>query len=377
MKWDKQQAVDVDTNRAGVAMTETMGTSEEKLRYLRTQLHRAMQLEHATIPPYLMALYSLKPGSNLDAQNILRVIVVEEMLHLTLAANLLNAVGGLPDLTVDGFVPRYPAPLPDGETAFTVNLAPFSPDTLETFLKIESPVPPAPDAALRGTRRVLYGALSSGLGSTTDEKRFATIGEFYRDIEATLNQLYEDMGPDRLFTGAVDRQVTSNYYYSGGGELFPVTDIASANRAIQLIVQQGEGYTESVHDAEGEIAHYYRFYQLKVGRYYQRNDPPDGPSGPPLDVDWEAVFPVGKNLSMDDYRHLPEVRHAAAAFNESYGSFLRLLTDAFNGRPQILSEAVPMMFRFRDKFLQLVHYPLPDGRHAAPTFEIGPRRCGP
>ena len=37
----------------------------------REQLHQylyaAMQLEHATIPPYLTALYSIRPGTNADA----------------------------------------------------------------------------------------------------------------------------------------------------------------------------------------------------------------------------------------------------------------------------------------------------------------------
>jgi len=81
---------------------------------LQDYLHAAMQLEHATTPPYLTALYSLQPGSNSDAFHVIRVVVVEEMLHLTLAANLLNAVGGEPDLSRPGFVARYPAYLPDG-----------------------------------------------------------------------------------------------------------------------------------------------------------------------------------------------------------------------------------------------------------------------
>ncbi len=71
---------------------------------LKEFLHRAMQLEHATIPPYMTALYSIKPGSNQAATQILRVIVVEEMLHLTIAANILNAVGGTPDLASPGAV---------------------------------------------------------------------------------------------------------------------------------------------------------------------------------------------------------------------------------------------------------------------------------
>ncbi len=111
-------------------------TTREQLHHY---LYAAMQLEHATIPPYLTALYSIRPGTNADAYHVLRVTAVEEMLHLTLAANLLNAVGGTPDLTKPGFVPEYPAYLPDGESDFQVSRRRFSKEALETFLSIERP----------------------------------------------------------------------------------------------------------------------------------------------------------------------------------------------------------------------------------------------
>ena len=100
------------------------------LEDLHHYLYLAMQIEHATIPPYLLALYSIHPVTNSDATHVLRVVVVEEMLHLTLAANILNAVGGTPDLTVEGFVPEYPAFLPTGETDFQVDLQAFSEDAV-------------------------------------------------------------------------------------------------------------------------------------------------------------------------------------------------------------------------------------------------------
>src|SRR3954467_6230529 len=113
----------------------TITTVEE----LRAHLHVAMQLEHGTLPPYLTALYSIQPETNSEARHILRVAVVEEMLHLTLAANVLNAVGGTPDLTAPGFVPEYQAYLPDGETDFRVSLQRFSREAVDTFLRIERP----------------------------------------------------------------------------------------------------------------------------------------------------------------------------------------------------------------------------------------------
>src|ERR671927_1549504 len=87
---------------------------------LHSYLRAALQLEHATSPPYLTALYSIKPETNSDAFHVIRVVAVEEMLHLTLVANVLNAIGGRPNLTGAHFVPAYPAYLPNGEKDFQV-----------------------------------------------------------------------------------------------------------------------------------------------------------------------------------------------------------------------------------------------------------------
>src|SRR5665811_1520353 len=100
---------------------------EELHRYLQF----ALQLEHSTIPPYLTALYSIHPGTNEDAVKAIQSVVVEEMLHIALVSNILNAVGGDPDFTDEGFIANYPAHLPDGETDFEVSLRPFSPEAIK------------------------------------------------------------------------------------------------------------------------------------------------------------------------------------------------------------------------------------------------------
>ena len=97
----------------------TIHDRDDLISYLRT----AMVLEHATIPTYLTAYYSIKSTTNSDAAHIIRVVATEEMLHLTLVANVLNAIGGTPDLTSPGFVPSFPTYLPDGEDDFTIDLA--------------------------------------------------------------------------------------------------------------------------------------------------------------------------------------------------------------------------------------------------------------
>src|SRR5215212_9757329 len=111
------------------------------LESLREHLQWAIELEHFTIPPYLCALYSLDPDRNPDAVEVVVSVLVEEMLHLTLAANLLNAVGGRPEIDTPRMLLPYPRCLPHSDGSFEVPLARFSPESLEVFLKIELPAP--------------------------------------------------------------------------------------------------------------------------------------------------------------------------------------------------------------------------------------------
>lgn len=338
---------------------------------LRRHLQAAVQLEHATIPPYLTALYSIHPGTNVDAYNVIRAVVVEEMLHLTLAANILNAVGGAPDLTGPGFVPLYPAYLPDGETDFQVDCAGLSQETVETFLKIERPAESGGDEVRTVRRERREGSLRAAWVDDESEEHFYSIGEFYQAIEQGLARLHEEQG-DALFSGDPARQVTSEYYYSGGGEIIPVTDLGSAKAAIRLISEQGEGVGGGIFDFEDEIAHYHRFSQLLLGRYYRPGDAADAPSGGAVDVDWDAVYPVKANARLADYPDGSDLRAEAEAFNAHYGRFLGDLTRAFRGEPGLLIDAIGGMFALKDRFYRLVRQPIDGagGVHAAPTFEI-------
>src|SRR5436190_1750680 len=82
---------------------------------LLAALQQAIQLEHATIPTYLYALYSIKPDSNKKIQQVLLSVVTEEMLHMALACNMLNAIGGSPVIDQPQFIPHYPGPLPGAD----------------------------------------------------------------------------------------------------------------------------------------------------------------------------------------------------------------------------------------------------------------------
>jgi len=363
----------------------TLITTVEELRYYLVQ---ALKLEHATIPPYLTALYSLKPGKNLEAFHIIRQVAVEEMLHLTLVANVLNAVGGeiKSTLTAPDFVPKYPTFLPTGETDFKVPLSKFSDKTVETFRQIErsKEVPEYTPLVKSREYQKIEQQLLSVMGFD-QSYTFETIGLFYAEIIRGLNALYAEYkkAGKNLFSGDPKRQITPEYYYSGGGNIIPVTDLRSAIKALRVIQEQGEGSrVETIYDAERELSHDFRFHQLLVGQYYvvdkddpEKSDRPHHPTGEKFKVEWEEVYPIKENATLEDYPDGSEVHTAALNFRSAYSQFLGDLEKAFNGYPEDLIPAVGTMFRLKEYANQLVRNPIPgnkDGLHAAPIFPEPP-----
>ncbi|NET34239.1 MAG: hypothetical protein F6K19_19815, partial [Cyanothece sp. SIO1E1] len=186
-----------------------------------------------------------------------------------------------------------------------------------------------------------------------------------------LETHYQERG-DTIFCGNPAWQITPEYYYSGGGEIIPVKDLESARAALTLIIEQGEGDGGSIEDEDGEIPHYFRFQQLKLGQYYQKGDMPNHPSGQAFTVDWDDVYPIKTNAKLTDYPPGSEVYEVAQAFNTFYDNFLKQLEVAFSGHPEVLMPAVGTMFTAKEKINALMRNPIPGNNqlNAAPTFEV-------
>ncbi|MGA7218804.1 MAG: ferritin-like domain-containing protein, partial [Candidatus Sulfotelmatobacter sp.] len=109
---------------------------------LQEALQLAMQLEFATIPPYLCAEWSSDstqdPGG---VAGMIENIVIQEMFHFALAGNMLSAIAGTPDIANSSFVPKYPTNvLPGGiPQKLPVDLQPLSINQLQVFMQIEYP----------------------------------------------------------------------------------------------------------------------------------------------------------------------------------------------------------------------------------------------
>lgn len=321
---------------------------------LRHHLQTAIELEHSTIPPYLCALYSIVNDKNIESTQIIKSVVMEEMLHLILAANVLNAIGGTPIVDKPNFIPEYPTYLPHSDKSFKVSLSKFSRDTVETFLKIEKPAEPCAEP---------------------EPNHYQTIGQFYEAIEIALRELSEQ---ENIFTGDPNRQITPEYYYGGGGEIVPVTDLDSALNALNEIIGQGEGINQTIFDGdhrifgqEIEYAHYFRFNEIFQGQYYTNLDTPkSGPTGDPLNVDWQAVYNMQQNPKLDNYPKGSELWKKTLEFNKTYTSLLNGIHQALNGRPRLLLASVKGMYELKYQAIELMKTPIDaSGITAGPSFE--------
>ena len=280
----------------------------ETVEDLQQHLQWAVELEHSTLPPYLTALYSIKDGTNPEAVEIIHSVFIEEMLHLTLAANILNAVGGAPNLDYPGILPSFPTYLPHSDDAFQVGAH----EVLEGGARA---LPPdrAPGRARRAARgrqlRDDRPVLRGDRGGAEAARRPSSART--RSSAATRR----GRSPTPSTTAA-----------AGGSSPSPTSPSALA--ALEEIVEQGEGLQhqeiwdgdrDMFHPERDEVAHYFRFNELYVGRRYALGDTPQsGPTGEPVAVDWDGVHNMRPNPRTADYPDGSPIRAQLEEFNHAY-----------------------------------------------------------
>lgn len=331
---------------------------------LHIYLQDAIRLEHATIPAYLSALYSIPPGANREVASIILSVVRQEMLHMTIAANVLNAIGGAPTINAPGFIPVYPGPLPMSvDDGLIVGLFPVSDQAINVFMRVEKPENPEdfPDAPL-----ALRGA-----SAMAPSPEFNTIGQFYDAIKAKI----EDLG-DKIFVDPPRRQIVDPDWFPAD-QLFAVTNVASAKKAIDVIKVQGEGTSENPFDGGGAPAHYYRFEEILKGRRLVPD--PTVPeryswSGAPVPFDRSKVLSLVPNSKLTMYPPGSAAREAVSQANYSYTALLNALHQTFNGAPDKLRRAIALMYEVKLIVQErVVVHTTPDGNYvAAPSFEFDP-----
>ena len=312
----------------------------DTIEELKSHVALATKVELSTIPTYLYAMYSIKDQKSVSAQ-LIASVVVEEMLHVCLTANLTLAIGGDPDFGSSG-IPQYPCLMAHHTPDLILELKRCTRELVrDTFMTIESPREP---------------------GAPPEDDNYETLGQFYAALEEAVDDL--DEKSDLFGNHQPERQLSDPSFYGpvmydaeDSGGLVLVHDGASADEALEIIIHQGEGLsTERWADpAHQELTHYYKFERIADGT---------APIGP--------VWPVPNNPRTEDY---PDgLRAPSDLFNALYGLVYVTMNDLFAGTKDqgmlvgrlytLMSDCLAPTARY------LVRQPLDDDMNAAPTFEI-------
>ena len=293
---------------------------------LKRQLQTATELEFTTIPLYLTALYSIVQDCNVEAYQLIRTVVMQEMLHYAQAANLLISVGGKVVLDTNETVPKYPRKgLPGGVLPnLHISLKKFTLDHVYyTFMGIETPT------------------LQSNLRADP-QYELATIGQFYREIKLCMKHLSRK---EDIFVGDVNKQVQWPWTDDDVGEIYNVTDIHTAVKAIENIIEQGEGASRNdpTSGIPGQFAHFYSFEEIVCQKRLEETQNGYSYSGPRIPYNPNGVWPMRDNPGKRCIQPNTPCHTEARAFHQVYRNFLRVMQETVDGRPEKIIEAVPLM----------------------------------
>jgi hypothetical protein len=209
-------------------------------------LSEASTLEHMIMCEYLFAAFSLKrdESEGISPQDlemvrrwegVIKTVAIQEMTHLALVNNMLVAIGSSPYFQH----PNFPHPSRYFSPNVRLALVPFGEQALRHFLYLERPegmsIEGVPGFEILGDLNP--PELKGGI--VPEQQYFTTVGNLYRGIEKGFEDLVSKFGEDGVFIGGKHTQATEERF--GLASLFEVKDLASARRAVEGIVEMGEG----------------------------------------------------------------------------------------------------------------------------------------
>jgi CDGSH-type Zn-finger protein len=367
---------DVIATRGGLAQPEAPFVIEhrEALIYM---LCEAAELEHGIMCQYLFAAFSMKQAESegLSTAELDKIthwrrkithVATQEMLHLALVQNLLSAIGAAPHMTR----PNLPHPAGHYPAGVRLALLPFGEQALRHFMYLERPEGMDLDDApgLTAYEQAIPHVSEHDIVPTGQD--FATVGHLYRSVELGFEHLTAKYGERWLFVGPPRAQATQEHF--GWPELIPVTDLASAKRAIEEILEQGEGARGDWRDA-----HFGQFVAV-LDEYQQMTAANPG---------FDPVRPViAANVRPDRAQEMPLITDLQTAritdlFNVGYEIMLQIFerffahTEETDTQLKALADAtIALMFNVIGPLANLIttlpagpEYP---GRTAGPSFEL-------
>ncbi len=184
----------------------------ESIDDLKNHLVQASMVELSTIPLYLYAAYSIQSSNysqwapGMSAFRAIRSVVIEEMLHLCLARNLLVAIGGDVTFYDKQFVFVYPNDMLHHTPPLQLRLERASKELMERiFMPLEKPKDP---------------------GAEPEPDYYHTLGQFYAAIEQGFEYL-DSHQHDELWKDPHTALQYQHAYWNddGGGAPIAVHDL--------------------------------------------------------------------------------------------------------------------------------------------------------
>ena len=273
---------------------------EWSMEDLKHALQSALELEQATLPLYTLSMYSIRT-QNYTAYNLIRSIIMEEMIHMAVAANMLTAIGGVPQIR--NLHLAYPTQgLPGGaEPDVYARLASLSRKQVRNFMRVEVP------------DHLLPNFLTA---EQMAHEQYPTIGRFYQTIKEAFIHLESE---GNQISNAIRQRGPANQVEDDIG-IAIIRDFNGILGGIDEIAEQGEGATTTTllasSDYEGEESHYTKFAEIFYGRKFVN------PELRRVDPETEASFFRGDRVIM------PDVINVLAAPADGYQKVLQ----EYNGR---------------------------------------------
>ncbi|MFH8774342.1 ferritin-like protein [Streptomyces sp. NPDC017958] len=314
--------------------------------WIRSALQTAIELEHSTLPIYTSAMLSLEV-QNFTSYNTIRSVLMEEMVHMSIAANMLAAIGGRP--RIKDLDPKFPSHgLPGGvEPDLHIGLARLSKPQLRNFMRLEAPLFLLPEE---------YG-----------HEDFPTIGKLYAQIKDAIVANAAELRA-AVQGGGVANQVGDNIGFKTIVPTPGVDPVDQLLEGIDEILQQGEGAASGTIRAgaayQHEESHYGKFAELWYGRTYREPEPAveltpetEAVHFQGAKIDWPSVINT-LAVPADGYDKLlaedpdgKEITEALLVFDQDYTDMMAHLDAMWNGDPEqqwpTFGEAVHNMMKLR------------------------------
>lgn len=306
---------------------------------LLTLLTEACELEHGLACSYLYSAFSLKQELNeggLTWEQLHKVkewasqiylVASQEMFHLSQAWNLLLSIGGTPYY----FRPNFPQNSKYYPLGLPLHLDPFNETTLKRFILFELP---------QKENEKLY--IQNKLGYVNEDLYdYKTVGELY-DIIREGFEFLNTQG--NLFIGNSKLQVGSDDI--DFPEIVKVTDLETALKGIDKIVEQGEG-----NNSDDENCHYGIFKSI-LENYIKEKECSGASFQPVRNVISNPIVHLKAELAVKNGSFIVDTYTAEIAdiFDDLYNLMLRVLQFAFSfsfsnpeDRKKLLKFSIAMM----------------------------------